>query len=167
MRVQPQATQKWHGGQHVLRYQKRKQPHSLLRQHETESSADECQQQSFRNELHHEPSRRCAESPAYRHLALTAFCTDQQQAGYVDACDQQENSGATQYCQQNRANVAYDDVREWQHECFLITVRVRIQLLKIFRYGFDVGEGCCEGHTLLEPCYTEKRMAATTGIAGL
>ena len=50
--------------------------------------------QSFGDELTHKPRRRCAERAAHGHFALAVFCADQEQAGDVDAGDEQQEASS-------------------------------------------------------------------------
>ena len=61
---------------------------------------------TLRDKLTDQSARRCAQRAADRDLAFAAFRTDQQQARYIHAGDQQQQTGSAEQHQQYGTNVS-------------------------------------------------------------
>ena len=112
MRIQANASQKWHLRCHIFRNQSAKKPHHPRGNKNAGQAAEQRQQESFGDKLAHQPQRRGAQCASNGNLAPAALRAHQYKARHVDAGDQQQQSGPAQQRQQDGPHIADDNLRE-------------------------------------------------------
>ena len=125
-----------HAGDEVGGDEAREDAHTAVGEGEAEGGAGDYDDEAFRDELTNQAQRRRTERAADGDFAAAAFGANQEQAGDVDAGDDEQERCAAEENEEDGANVADDVFGERGDVGALVAVGVGIFVLELLRDGW-------------------------------